>query len=416
MLLIGPFTQLLTLENLPFRGALHDEQLRIITQAGVLCDEAGYIASVGKFEKMYREATTQGYEIDICTEPLVLLPGLVDCHTHTCYAGVRAQDFAMRLAGKAYLDIARSGGGIMHTVRATREVPLNDLKDLTRTRLLRHKMEGITTCEIKSGYGLTTEAELKMLQAIADLQQEQLGIDLVPTCLAAHIRPPEFDTQLAYLDYLLETLLPEVIKQNLSQRVDIFVEDTAFDIESARYYLQKAREMGFALTLHADQFHPMASKLAIEMEALSADHLENSTEAEITLFANSNTVAVVLPGASMGVGDKFAPARKLLDAGAILAIATDLNPGSAPMGNLLLQASVLAMYEKLSSAEVLAAITFRAAYALGLKDRGIITAGKRADLVAFRTDDYRNILYQPCLPNRIAATWLKGVKNKCEIY
>jgi imidazolonepropionase len=165
--------------------------------------------------------------------------------------------------------------------------------------------------------------------------------------------------------------------------------------------------MGFDITVHADQFSPIASKLAVDMKAKSADHLENSTEVEIAYLAHSDTVAVALPGASLGVGDKFTPARKLLDAGAILAIATDYNPGSAPMGNLLLQASILAMYEKLSTAEVFAGITYRAAHALGLQDRGIIEVGKRADFVAFRTDDYRNILYQ-ATTNKVYATWSKG--------
>jgi len=411
MTLLGPFTELLTLQNLPMRGALQDEQIEIIPDAGVLYNADGIIMAVGKFLEMKKDALIQGYAIETITESLVLLPGLIDCHTHTCYAGNRAQDFAMRMAGKAYLAIAKAGGGIMHTVRATREASLETLKALTRTRLLRHKKEGITTCEIKSGYGLSFEAELKMLQVIADLQQEDTGIDLIPTCLAAHICPPEFENQKAYITHLITMLLPEVKKRNLSHRIDIFVEETAFDAENARYYLEEAQKMGFALTLHADQFHAFGSKLAVEMNAQSADHLENSTEEAIEYLAQSNTVAVALPGASIGVGDKFTPARKLLDAGAILAIATDLNPGSAPMGNLLLQASILAMYEKLSTAEVFAAITFRAAYALGLQDRGTIEVGKRADFVTFKTTDYKNILYQAATTEHIHGTWLKGVKT-----
>lgn len=410
-MLLGPFTQLLTLRNMPLRGALSDEQLEVIPYAGVMCDEEGYITAVGAYNDLQAHALQKGIKIQTLVEPLVLLPGLVDCHTHTCFAGTRAQDFAMRMAGKSYLDIARAGGGIMNTVRATRKISPETLKELTRTRLLRHAQEGITTCEVKSGYGLTAESELKMLQVIADLQQEGLGIDLVPTCLAAHIRPPEFTEQLFYLDYVLTEILTEVKYKKLSNRVDIFVEQTAFDTDNARYFLQKVQAMGFDITVHADQFSPIASKLAVDMKAKSADHLEHSTEVEIAYLAHAETVAVALPGASLGVGDKFMPARKLLDAGAILAIATDYNPGSAPMGNLLLQASILAMYEKLSSAEVFAGITYRAAHALGLQDRGVIEVGKRADFAAFRTDDYRNILYQAA-NNKVYATWSKGVMRQ----
>lgn len=407
-MLFGPFTQIVTMQGLPLKGALRDEQLHILSEAGVMADEKGNITAVGKFKDLKKEAISNKIPIQEMPKPLVLLPGLIDCHTHTCYAGSRAQDFAMRMAGKSYLDIARAGGGIMHTVRATREATLEELKSWTRTRLMRHQKEGITTCEIKSGYGLTAKDELKMLQVIADLQKENLGLDLIPTCLSAHICPPEFDTQRAYLDYLLAEVLPAIKEQKLSNRVDIFVEETAFDVENARYYLQKAQSMGFDLTLHADQFTPIASRLAVELEAKSADHLEHSTETEIKLLAESNTVAVILTGASLGVGDKFAPARKLLDAGAIVALATDFNPGSAPMGNLRLQASILAMYEKLSTAEVFAGLTFRAAYALGRQDRGRIEIGKRADFTAFDVADYKEILYQSANNHSLYATWLKG--------
>jgi imidazolonepropionase len=399
------------MRNLPLRGALKDEQLEIITQAGIFFDKEGVITSIGKFADMKPIAVSQNIEIQEFTEELVAFPGLIDCHTHTCYAGARAQDFAMRMAGKSYLDIARAGGGILHTVRATRQISHEDLKNLTRTRVLRHLQEGVTTCEIKTGYGLTVESEMKMLRIIKELQDENLGIDLVPTCLAAHIRPPEYMEETDYLDHILRNLLPEIKKQDLCKRVDIFVEETAFGVDDAQYFLQKVRALGFDITIHADQFTPVASRLAVDMKAKSADHLESTTDAEIAFLAPSETVAVALPGASLGTGDKFAPVRKLLDAGAMVAIATDYNPGSAPMGNLILQASILAMYEKLSSAEVWAGITFRAAHALALYDRGVLEVGKRADIVAYQTDDYRNILYQPLALGKLFATWSKGVRS-----
>jgi imidazolonepropionase len=258
---------------------------------------------------------------------------------------------------------------------------------------LRHLQEGVTTCEVKSGYGLSVEAELKMLEAIKQVADNQ-AIDLITTCLAAHICPPEFADQKDYLNYILEHLLPEIQRLNLSKRVDIFVEETAFSEEYAKYYLLLAQEMGFSIAIHADQFSTGGSALAVEVGAVSADHLEASTEREMDSLAKSNTVAVVLPGASLGLGMAFAPARQLLDKGCCVAIATDWNPGSAPMGDLLMQAAVLGASQKLSTAEVFAGITYRAAAALELNDRGVLSPDYQANMIAFATNDYREILYQ----------------------
>ena len=197
-----------------------------------------------------------------------------------------------------------------------------------------------------------------------------------------------------YLDHVLENLLPEVKNKSLANRVDIFVEESAFSVDQARSFLEKSREMGFRITVHADQFSAGGSKLAVELGAVSADHLEASGPEEIAALGRAATVAVALPGASLGLGMRFTPARALLDAGACLAIASDWNPGSAPMGDLLTQAAILGTYEKLSLAETLAGMTFRAAHALDLaQDRGKIEPGKRADLQAYPVDDYRKVFY-----------------------
>lgn len=390
---VGTFKQALTLRNLPLKGRLKDEQLEIVENAGVWIQN-GRLVAIESFDKLAKKASQAGVEVIELPQnsPYVLTPSLVDCHTHICFGGNRAKDYALRIAGESYLNIAKAGGGILDSVRKTR---LADESELTQTMLQRlHKMlsQGVTTAEVKTGYGLSVADELKMLHSI-ERASLQTPIDLVPTCLAAHTLAPEFDDKSRYLEYLLQELLPIVWQENFCKRVDIFVEETAFSYEIAKPYLQAAQAMGFAITIHADQFSTSGSRLAVELQALSADHLEASTNTEIRLLAQSNTVAVVLPGASMGLGMPFAPARSLLDAGACLAISTDWNPGSAPMGNLLLQASVLAAAQKLSSAETWAGITFRAAHALQLNDRGRLQENQLADMMAFATEDFREILY-----------------------
>ena len=388
--LIGPFKQVITLENLPLKGAIQDEQLVVKTNAGVLVNE-GVIEAVDDFETLAKNSTS--VQIEELNTPLVLLPGLVDAHTHICFGGSRARDYAMRNAGKPYLEIARAGGGILDSVRKTREAALQTLVDTTYQRATRHLHEGVTTCEIKSGYGLSVDDELKMLKAIQKVNETH-PIDVVPTCLAAHMRGPEYQDSQLYLDHMLENLLPQVKAQNLASRVDIFIEETAFSVEEGRRYLIQAQSMGFDITIHADQFSTGGSKLATALGAVSADHLEASTDKEINALALSDTVSVVLPGVSFGLGMDYAPGRKLLDRGACVAIATDWNPGSAPMGDLLLQAAVYGAVQKLSNAEVLAGITFRAAQALNLQDRGQLVTGQLADFIGFDTSDYQEILYQ----------------------
>lgn len=389
--LIGPFSQILPMTNLPKAGAIQDEQLQVVERAGVLVQD-GKVLKVESYDKLHREALENKYNLELIEEPMVLLPGLIDAHTHICFAGSRANDYAMRVAGKSYLEIARNGGGILDSVRKTREATLIELVDLLKKRCDRHLREGVTTCEVKSGYGLTVEEELKMLQAIK-LVNKHHTIDLIPTCLAAHMLPPEHSDQRLYLQQILNELLPQVKEQGLASRVDIFVEETAFNEEASLEFLQSVRELGFEATVHADQFSTGGSRVAAEAGAVSADHLEASGETEIELLREAGVVATVLPGASLGLGMHYAPARKMLDGGLCLAIATDWNPGSAPMGDLLLQAAVLGAAEKLTTAETLAAITERAARALKLTDRGCLAKGKLADMIAFPTNNYREILY-----------------------
>lgn len=390
MKLIGPFRQIITLANLPLKGAIHENQVHILENGGIITDNET-IVEIGHFETLSQQHPN--IEIERIETEQVLLPGFVDSHTHVCFGGNRAKDFAMRLDGKTYLEIAESGGGIWFTVTETRKKTVDELKDITLKHIAQLAKQGITTAEVKSGYALSVEGEIKMLEAINMANQES-EIDLIPTFLGAHMKPKDFEgSNKEYLELLVKEVFPKLKSEELANRIDIFVEQSAFSVEEGDYFLNEAKKQGFDITIHADQFTAGGSYLATKHHALSADHLEFSGKEEVKNLANSDVVATVLPGASIGLGMQYAPARKLLDAGCCVSIASDWNPGSAPMGNLLTQASVLATFEKLSMAEVLAAITFRAAKALNLTDRGTIEKGKKADFISFSTFDYRNIIY-----------------------
>lgn len=404
MKIIGPFKQILTLSNIPYKGAVKDEQLEILTDATLVVKD-GKIEDIGKWSTIKEKYPTA--QIEEITDDRVLLPGFIDSHTHICFGGKRSRDFAMRLNGKTYLEIAESGGGIWSTVTNTRKDSIEELSESALLRANRLIENGVTTIEVKSGYGLSIEDELKMLEAIQKLKNSTRAT-IVPTFLGAHMKPRDFEgSDAEYLQLLVDEVFPIIQENAWANRVDIFTEQTAFSIEDSREYLQKAKEFGFELTVHADQFTAGSSIMAVELGALSVDHLEFSGQKEIKAIADSNTVAVALPGASIGLGMQFTPARKLLDAGACLGIASDWNPGSAPMGDLLTQASILATYENLSMAEVLSGITFRAAKALNLMDRGKIEKGLQADFVSFPTDDFRDIIYfqGQLKPNQV---WLAG--------
>ncbi len=385
---IGPFTQLLPMSGLPVKGALNDGQLTILEKAGVMVSE-GKIVKIGPFTDLKSEADT----IEHIDGDSVCLPGFIDAHTHICYGGSRANDYAMRNAGKSYLEIAKAGGGIWDTVTKTRKETEESLIKGIEKRAVDHLKMGVTTIEVKSGYGLSVDEELKMLRAIKKTNAHCTQ-DLIPTCLAAHMVPKDWaGTPEEYLEDIIHTLFPILQSEGLAHRVDAFIEESAFNAQQIKPYFEKAKAMGFDITVHADQFSTSGSKVAVDFGALSADHLEASTEKEIELLAKSHTLAMALPGASIGLGCAYTPARKLLDAGAGLAIASDHNPGSAPMGNLLTQASILGTFEKLSNAEVLAGMTHRAAAALNLHDRGTLEKGNIGDLIVFPTDNYQEITY-----------------------
>lgn len=388
--LIGPFVQIVTFEDAPIKGALSDSDIQVLT--GWIAIDEGQILEIGSRDDLISKYSIE--EVKTLEGDHIAMPGYVDCHTHICFAGTRANDFAMRNAGLSYLDIAKAGGGIWDSVTQTRKATLNELTAGVKLRADKLFKRGVTTIEVKSGYGLSVEEEIKMLKAIKSAGKKTKS-ELIPTCLAAHIKPKDYlGTHAQYLASMATELFPELKSQNLCNRIDAFIEEEAFSEEVVQSYFEAAKFMGFDLTVHADQFHPGGSAVAVKHQALSADHLEASGPQEIEMLAKSDVIAVALPGASVGIGCAFTPARKILDAGGALAIASDWNPGSAPMGNLITQASIIGTFQKLTNAEVLAGVTFRAAAALNLHDRGRIVKGFKADIAIYKTNHFNEILYQ----------------------
>ena len=372
--------------NLPERGAISDNSLEIIDDGGVVIED-GKIIEVGDFLSLSKN----NLDVREITYPCVLLPGFIDSHTHVCHYGNRSDEYAKRNSGISYQQILEEGGGIHNTMNSTSNSTDEQLTDDTLNRLKRHFQEGVLTCEVKSGYAPNLEDEVRMLRIINEIDSSN-DIDLIPTCLAAHVTPKKYESSKKYLDSIINDLLPIIKEENLSNRVDIFIEEKAFSITEASNFLEKIKS-DFYITAHANQFTSGGLKVGVDNGAVSVDHLEVITDQEIDYLSKSDTTGVVLPGCSLGLGIPFAPARKLLDYNCKVSIASDWNPGSAPMGDLLMQASLLGSTEKLSNAEVLAGITCRAANALSLEDRGSLENGKIADMIGFKTNDFRDILY-----------------------
>jgi imidazolonepropionase len=324
-----------------------------------------------------------------------VLPGLVDSHTHLLFAGWREDEFEQRLQGLSYQDIAARGGGINATVQRVRRATRDELKQLARPRLDRLLRFGVTTVEVKSGYGLTLADELKCLEAIAELNAEG-PVELVPTFLGAHAVPPEFRSDRAgYLRLLMDEMLPEVARCRLAEFCDVFCETGVFSVAESENILARARALGFGLKLHADELSPLGgAELAARLGAVSADHLLCITDAGIDALAASGTVATLLPGTAFFLGLPYAPARRLIERGVCVALASDCNPGTCPTENLPLVGTMACTQMKMLPAEALTAMTLHAAAALGRSDRlGSLEAGKQADLVILDVPDYRHLFY-----------------------
>lgn len=325
----------------------------------------------------------------------LVTPGLVEPHTHLVFGGSREQELALKQQGVEYLEILKQGGGILSTVRATKEASKEALLEKALFHLDRMAMHGITTVEAKSGYGLDRETEMKQLQVVKEAQEKH-PVDLVSTFLGAHAIPPQYqDNPDAFLDEML-AMLDDIQAENLAEFVDIFTETGVFDIEQSRRYLRAAKEKGFQVKIHADEIDPLGgTELAVEVGAISGDHLMVATDEGIAKLAASDTIGVILPGTSFYLGkETYARARDMIDAGAALAISTDFNPGSSVTENLQLIMSIAALKLKMSAEEIWHAVTVNAAHAIGRgEEAGMIAVGKKADIVIWDAPNYLYIPY-----------------------
>ena len=366
---------------------------------GALAIAGSEIVGVGRLNEI--EADFQSENL-IDAEGRVVCPGFVDPHTHIVFGGDRLDEFELKIKGAEYLEILAAGGGILSTVKATRAASSDDLFEQSLVRLEKMLACGTTTCEIKTGYGLDTETELKMLQVVADLN-DAYPIDVVPTFLAAHAVPPEFKNDSdAYVDLICREMVPKAwgwyersfLRGKAPFFVDVFCEANAFDLEQTRRLLTTAKGFGFGLKAHVDEFTNLGgSRLAIEMGATSIDHLDAISDDETKLLAESDTIGVVTPTVNFNFGSRdFADARKLIDAGCALGVSTDYNPGSAPCPSQPMAMAIASRYQRLLPSEVLNAVTINSAHAIGLGDRvGSIEVGKLADLVILNCVDYRTV-------------------------
>lgn len=403
-MLIHSASQLLTLAGPPQHG--YDLGSLHIIQDGAVLVRDGLILAVGETAEL-RSAYPRESTFDAAGH--VVMPGFVDPHTHLIWVGDRAAEFELRLQGKTYLEILAAGGGILSTVRATREASLETMIDQTRPRLHSMFIHGTTTAEAKSGYGLETETELRMLQALLTLDREG-PLDLAITFLGAHAVPPEFkDDANGYTNHLCEDMLYAVHEWWLAQNsdtakpfsplpfVDVFCETGAFDLDQSRRILQSAQDLGFPLKIHADEFDNLGgAALGAKLGASSADHLVATSTSDIQILAESDTVAVALPCTPFGLAEEhYTPARDILDAGGLLAIATDLNPGTAWCENMQFAIALACRYMQLTPSQAIAAATINAAAAIDRADTiGSLEPGKQADLLVLAVPDYRHLGYR----------------------
>jgi imidazolonepropionase len=398
-MLIHSSSQLLTLAGGPQRG-------KSLGSLGII--ENG--AVVVRDEKIIAVGTTAELKASFTDEPTldasgcILMPGFVDPHTHVIWGGDRANEFELKMAGTPYLDILAAGGGIISTVRQTRTASIESLIAQTRPRLFRMFAHGTTTAEAKTGYGLQTATELRLLKALLALDDES-PLDLAITFLGAHAIAPEFkDDPQGYTDLVCDTMLPtlcqwwEVHAPRLPLPfVDVFCETKAFDLDQSRQILTKAASLGFPLKIHADEFDNLGgASLAVELDAASADHLVKTSDADIAALGKSDTVAVSLPCTPFGLAEKdYTPAHKLIEADAIIALATDCNPGTSWNESMQFVIALACRAMKLTPAQAISAATINAAHAIRRSDTiGSIEVGKQADMLILSVPDYRHLGYR----------------------
>jgi imidazolonepropionase len=396
-LIIKNACQLLTLRS-DQKGPRTGEHLADLgmIEDGAVAISGDKIVTVGKTQDVLDEIKITNDTKVIDAKDKVVLPGFVDCHTHPVFANTREDEFEMRIKGKTYQEIAASGGGIKSSVKALRSKSKEELIQLALPRLDRMLSHGTTTIEAKSGYGLSLEDEIKMLEVIEELNKIH-PIALIPTFLGAHEIPEEYkNNRKEYIKLITEKMIPEVTKRKLAVFCDVFCEKGNFDIEESREILKSAKKHGFKLKLHADQLSSLGgSKLAAELGAISADHLEFIDDEGIEMMKEAGVIGVLLPGACFGLGIKeYPPARKMIEKGLPVALATDFNPGSSMTESMPMILSLACLMMRMIPAEAIVASTINSAYAVDKANEiGSIEVGKKADLVIWNVQNYKEIPY-----------------------
>ncbi len=364
-----------------------------IIENGAIAISEGKIVELGKSETIINNFTAKK-TIDAAGK--VVMPGFVDPHTHPVFYATRENEFEMRIKGKSYVEISQSGGGIRSSIAGVRNASEEELFELSRKRIEKIISNGTTTLEAKTGYGLSTESELKMLRVIKRLQNE-LPIEIVPTFMGAHEFPPEYkDNREEYIRILKEEMLPAVAESGLAEYCDIFTEDHVYNIEQSRDILNHAKKLGFKLRLHADEIEPIGgAELAAEVGAVSADHLGAASDAGIKAMAKAGVIATLLPGTIFSLGMKsYARARDMINSGVAVALATDYNPGSCNCDSMQFIITLACLQMKMTPAEAITASTINAAYALERGDQaGSLEAGKQADVLIMDMPNYRFLPY-----------------------
>jgi imidazolonepropionase len=395
--LISGASQILTLRGRgPRRGAAL-ANVGILKNAAVLIAD-GLIAAVGSRAQVEAHPMASGAQ-QLNATGRVVLPGFVDSHTHLIHAASRANEYQLRITGASYEEIAKRGGGILNSVSKLRAATSDTLKQRAHLALKQFAAYGTTTVEAKSGYGLDLVSELKILELHKELSAEQ-PLDIVSTFLGAHVIPAEFRTQKSgvkkYLSSLIDKFIPEIASQKLAEFCDVFCERGAFNLAQSKQILEAGKRYGLRPRIHAEQLSRTGgTQLAVKLGAASCDHLEKINRADIRALAKSKTTATLLPGCDFHLGLKqYAPARELIDAGAIVALATDYNPGTSPTVSMSMILSLACTQLRMTPAEAITAATINSAYSLGReKQIGSLEVGKLADISIFDVDDYREIPY-----------------------
>lgn len=370
---------------------------------GYVVVEAGKVKEVGSGEgyRKFRDAEL------ISLQGMMVFPGFIDAHTHLVHAGTREKEMRRKLNGESYLEILKNGGGILSTVRQTRQASFQELYALAGEHLKRMLSFGVTSAEAKSGYGLDCDTELRQLEVIQALNRN-LPLTLVPTFMGMHALPDEFKSdRQSYLD-LMKNVLNEVKERGLAEFVDVFCEEGVFSLSESREFLEYAQSLGFKLKIHADEMSALGgTQLAAELNAVSAEHLLAASDDDLQALAKSDTVAVMLPLTSFYLNKEFAQARKIIDYGGAVALGSDYNPGSSPSENLQLAMQLAVLKMKMTPDEVLTAVTVNAAYACGLSEKGSLTPGKDADFVVLEANNLDYFFYRFGI-NLVKEVYIKG--------